>query len=192
MVLPIGISTIPYFIEMGHTIPSQQSPEILAAAVTEFKKGIKALGLSHGAAKGDIKVTQDGIFIGEIAGRLSGGYMSGWTYPFATGIVLTELAVQLATGRSIQEDERNIQEKPGYCAERALVSIPGVVSEILFVDDARMIEGIKEIFLRVKAGDSVVFPKNNVEKAGNIIAVADSYRLASTIAESARKILFCV
>ncbi|NIZ41081.1 ATP-grasp domain-containing protein [Entomospira entomophila] len=180
----------PYFIEMGHTIPSEQSSEVLEAVITEFKKGIRALGLSHGAAKGDIKVTSNGVFIGEIAGRLSGGYMSGWTYPFASGVPVTELAVQLAVGNSIQENEANIQEKSLYCAERAIISIPGVIADLLFVEDARMIDGVQEIFLRAKVGDTVVFPKNNVEKAGNIIAVADNYRGASEIAESARKIIF--
>ena len=45
----------------------------------EFEKGVKALGLSWGAAKGDVKYSRGRAVIGEIASRLSGGYMSGWT-----------------------------------------------------------------------------------------------------------------
>ena len=88
----------PYFIEMGHTMPTEFSEEERNKVIKAFAKGVKALGLSCGAAKGDMKLTSNGAMIGEIAARLSGGYMSGWTFPYASGINLTEQALFLASG----------------------------------------------------------------------------------------------
>jgi biotin carboxylase len=76
----------PYFIELGHVMPSNLEQSLLDDAVDVFKKGIKALGLTIGAAKGDIKVTKDGAKVGEIAARLSGGFMSAYTYPYSSGV----------------------------------------------------------------------------------------------------------
>jgi biotin carboxylase len=67
----------PYFIEMGHTIPTDIASAQQKALLETFYDGIRALGLAEGksisAAKGDIKLTEKGPMIGEIAARLSGG-----------------------------------------------------------------------------------------------------------------------
>lgn len=161
----------PYFIEMGHTMPTSFSQEDINKLLDTFKSGVKALGLTCGAAKGDIKLTKKGAMIGEIAARLSGGYMSGWTYPYASGIDLTEQLLRIALG---MEPSLNIDSGFIPCnqfsAERAWLSIPGEVEKIYGLDAARKIEGVKQVFQRAKEGDKVIFPQNNVEKCGNIIS----------------------
>ncbi len=158
----------PRFIETGHTIPSSLNPETADSLWTVFAEGIKALGLKRGAAKGDIKLTPEGPMIGEIAARLSGGYMSGWTYPLASGIEPTMAALRLAAGlsASIPEPSKSI-----ICAERALLGIDGTIRRITGRDNALKLPGVKEVFLRYSPGDSLIFPRNNVEKAGNVIAI---------------------
>ena len=93
----------PYFIEMGHTMPTVINEKEWCDLAETFRDGIKALGLTHGAAKADIKLTPSGPMIGEIAARLSGGYMSGWTFPYASGMNLTEQALLLALGKRPDE-----------------------------------------------------------------------------------------
>ncbi|HBG36087.1 MAG TPA: hypothetical protein DDW88_03335 [Treponema sp.] len=180
----------PYFVEMGHTMPTA-SREKQEEIISVFKKGIKALGLSHGAAKGDIKYTKDGCKIGEIAARLSGGYMSGWTYPYASGISLTKLAIQLALGEKIPLQTMEKQFLPRlHSAERAWISIPGRVKAIHGIEDAQGIENVKAVFPRAKVHDELVFPTNNVEKAGNILSQAKTRKDAIEAAESAVACLF--
>ncbi len=186
----------PFFIEMGHTLPvTGISSENRKALLKTFFDGVKALGLTHGVAKADIKLTSKGPMIGEIAGRLSGGYMSGWTYPYASDINLTELAFSLACGtpdRSILESKipagvPDIYELPAVrtSAERAWVSIPGVVDSALRYEKAETIPGVVDVLPRSNPGDSVTFPVNNVEKCGNIIAVGKSRDEAVDSAERA-------
>lgn len=172
----------PWFIEMGHTLPSGISEADQRTVIAVFEQGIRALGLTHGVAKGDIKLTSSGPMVGEIAGRLSGGYMSGWTFPFATGIDLTHCALDLAAG----EVPAHLQNtRTQVSAERAWISVPGLVNRVYGMDEARSVPYVKEVFPRLGAGDRTVFPRNNVEKCGNALACAPSRSEAVSAAEQA-------
>lgn len=203
----------PYFIETGHTMSSRLSEEKKNELIAAFACGVSALGLTHGAAKGDVKYTKNGPMIGEIAARLSGGYMSGWTFPYASDFDLTREALKIAVGREADKLLKARKSIP-FCpsvslskikapfslyevpankasAERACISIPGRVKEIIGVEEARKMAGVKDIFMRAKVGDDVVFPRNNVEKCANVITCAKNESEASLLAEEAvKKIVF--
>lgn len=161
----------PHFVETGHTMPSQLPKEMQDSACEVMKAGIRALGIHLGCAKGDIKITKDGPKIGELAARLSGGFMSAYTYPLSTGVNLMRAAIEVALG----QEPGNLE--PLYnrvSIERAIITRPGIVKKICGVEEALKIPGIAEIFINVKPGDKVKKPTSNVEKAGHIIAVADT------------------
>ncbi|MFP4375192.1 MAG: ATP-grasp domain-containing protein [Spirochaetaceae bacterium] len=172
----------PYFIEVGHTMPTvygereqREVSEALAAAA-------RALGIRNGAAKGDIFLTERGAMVGEVAARLSGGYMSGWTYPYASGVPLTEAGMRIALGL----DPGDLSPRRRWTsAERASVSIPGRVQEVVGLDVARKTARIEEVFERCGPGDVVVFPRNNTEKSANVISAAPSREEAISAAEEA-------
>lgn len=203
----------PYFIEVGHTMPAILDKKMHDELISVFALGAKALGLSCGVAKADIKYTKKGPMIGEIAGRLSGGYMSGWTYPYASDLNLTKQALLIACGKEPEQAVQNrvpvdytpsqlckASQKPyelfevpckRTSAERAWISIPGTVEYI---------ENIKEytdkaVFdtlprATVSLGSNVDFPRNNVEKCGNIIAVSHNHEIAMQAAEDAVSNIF--
>ena len=198
----------PYFIEVGHTMPAKISKKMHDELISVFALGAKAEGLTCGAAKADIKYTKNGPMIGEIAARLSGGYMSGWTYPYASDLNLTKQGIMIASGKRPKELLENavpVEYTPSkLCkklpepyklfevpckrtsAERAWMSIPGTVEYIEniteFTDKA-----VFDVLPRatVKIGSKVDFPRNNVEKCGNIIAVSNKRDIAIQAAEDA-------
>jgi biotin carboxylase len=174
----------PYFIEMGHTIPSDLDSRSMEKLLGVFKQGVKALGITDGAAKGDVKLTPRGPMIGEIAARLSGGYMSGWTYPYASGVEPTRGAIAVALGEAPTDLE---PKKNWTCAERAFISIPGVVRSIENAEEVRRMGGVKDVFFRIVPGSRVVFPENNVTKGGNIIVHAPTRDDAIYKAEKAAR-----
>ena len=198
----------PYFIEIGHTMPAELDKKMHDELISVFALGAKALGLTTGAAKADIKYTDKGPMIGEIAGRLSGGYMSGWTYPYASDLNLTKQGILIAAGREPEELLKRRKpveytpselcksaEKPyelfevpcvRTSAERAWMSIPGIVKYIENIKDYSD-RAVFDVLPRatVQLGSEVDFPRNNVEKCGNIIAVSHSREAAISVAQDA-------
>ena len=174
----------PYFIEMGHTMPTSLPEDQAEGLLSVFKQGVRALGINNGAAKGDIKLSPRGPMIGEIAARLSGGYMSGWTYPYASGVEPTRAAIAVALGQAPTQLEPT---RDWTSAERAFISIPGQVSEIYGLDEARSVPGIRDLFLRVSRNSRVKFPENNVSKCGNVISALPDRAAAIEAAERAAR-----
>ncbi|MEM5947695.1 ATP-grasp domain-containing protein [Spirochaetia bacterium 38H-sp] len=172
----------PYFVELGHTMPTSASRQVISELEDVFKKAVVAIGIKNGAAKGDVFYSKNGPVIGEIAARLSGGYMSGWTYPYSSGTDITEHALKIAAGLAPGDLSPKWHKTS---AERAFISIPGRVSGIDGLDTARLSLGIKKVFCRIKQGDIVNFPVNNVQKCGNIISQADTRESATSCAEKA-------
>ncbi|MDR3020221.1 MAG: ATP-grasp domain-containing protein [Treponema sp.] len=182
----------PYFIEMGHTMPTIIDVSKQEEMLETFRAGIRALGLAGvnqiGAAKGDIKLTTNGpdskAMIGEIAARLSGGYMSGWTYPYSSGAQPIRAAILAAMGK---KPDGLIPVKTWTCAERAFISIPGTVKSIIGIERAQTLPHVNDLFLRIQESSKVSFPENNVTKCGNIIASASDRQTAIDAAETAAR-----
>ena len=178
------IQRSPYFVEVGHTIPSTFPEEDLNRVKDCFQDAIRAIGIDIGAAKGDVKFTPKGPKIVEIAARLSGGWMSAHTYPLSSGINLYKSAIQIALG-----------EKPGdlsikkswVSAERAIIAQPGKILSISGVDEARKIEGVAEVILLKEPGDRVDSIRSNMEKTGYVITVAETREDAIRINDMARE-----
>lgn len=212
----------PYFIEVGHTMPAALPKKMHDELISVFALGAKSLGLTCGAAKADIKYTKNGAMIGEIAGRLSGGYMSGWTYPYASDLNLTKQAILIAAGaeptelisRAVKVDftpseySKTLCEKIGKeiakpyelfeipcnktSAERAWISIPGVVKSVSSFEELKKDKNVIDVLPRatVKEGEKVSFPRNNVQKCGNVITKSASHDDAVKSAENAVSKMF--
>lgn len=182
------IAKEPYFIELGHIMPSNKPKMILDNAIDVFKQAINAIGITCGAAKGDIKLTKDGAKIVEIAARLSGGFMSAYTYPYSSGVNLIRIAIDIALG--IEPEARLfVPTKNRVSIEKAIIPSPGILKEIRGIDKAYEVPGVMNVFLRVNIGDEILEPTSNVEKAGNIIVVKDTREEAlQTIKEAEEKI----
>jgi biotin carboxylase len=174
----------PYFVEIGHTMPTAARPEIAREVLRVFELGVRALGIERGAAKGDIKYSPrlGTAVVGEIAARLSGGYMSGWTYPYASGIEVTREALEAAVGLT---PALPAPDRGWVSAERAFISIPGRLATILGTREAERTPYVKDLFLRAVSGDRLVFPSNNVEKFGNVLTQAPDRDRAVEAAMSA-------
>ena len=208
----------PYFIEVGHTMPALLDKKVHDELISAFADAAKSLGLTCGAAKADIKYTKKGPMIGEIAGRLSGGYMSGWTYPYASDLNLTKQCLLIACGEKPEEllkrrvavdyvnysgnkDCDNAYHTKPYelfeipsrrtSAERAWISIPGTVEYIENIQEYTD-KAICDVLPRatVQLGSEVDFPRNNVQKCGNIISTSNNREIAIGTAENAVSNIF--
>ncbi len=182
------ISGEPYFVELGHTMPSAQPEEILRRASDVMIRAMQALGIHTGAGKGDLKVTPDGVKIGEIAARLSGGYMSSHTFPLHSGVNLLRGAIQIALG----EEPDDIKPKQDKVAiERGIIPSPGKILSLEGRDEMRAVPGVEHVFFTKKPGDVLPPATSNLDKAGHVIAVGDTLQEAEAAAAKAMELLRC-
>jgi len=161
----------PYFVETGHIMPTDLPQKQVEDAINVFNKGIKALGIEVGAAKGDIKVTSEGAKVGEIASRLSGGFMSAYTYPYSSGVNLIKAGINIALGEPPGDLEQRYNR---VSVERAIIPGSGIVKKIEGIEEALSIEGVRNVFVTCNVGEVVHIPTSNVEKCGNVIAVGET------------------
>jgi biotin carboxylase len=161
----------PYFVEVGHIIPSAVQKNILDEAFNVMKMGIWALGIDWGAAKADIKLTKEGPKIGELAARLSGGFHSQFTAPLATGMDYTKAVIALSVGEGLKE-EYIIPKKNHAAAECAIIAKPGRIVKIEGVDEAEKIKGVAHILFTKKVGEYAEEQTDNMRKVGHVITTA--------------------
>ncbi len=137
----------PYCIELGHSIPSALPKEMVEASCQEVKKAVLALGMKEGICKADVIFHKGKPYIGELAARLSGGYMSGWTSPHYFRTNITHLAVSLALKKPIPIQAIEKIHTQSFASntidsaliestgERALMGLPGKITAIRATPD---------------------------------------------------------
>lgn len=165
------IALDPNRIELGHTLPAHMDAQGLDMIKELFQTIAGILKIEAGALKGDIFYDKSTVVLGELAGRLSGGYMSGWTIPLAYGIKPAEIAVLTAIGKTPSYTQI-APNRANYAAEQAIISMPGIMYAIVGNKTCIQNTWCKHIFLMRRIGERVPFPRNNTEKVGNVIFTA--------------------
>jgi biotin carboxylase len=183
-VLVIGdryIEKEPYFVETGHSCPSRQDKNIIDKIQSFMQKAADSLGIYNGPCKGDIKICNGRLMIGEIAGRLSGGFMSSHTLPISTGIDAIGIAIRQRASMQVNNEEF-YAVKNSVCIERAIIpQKKGVIKSIDGVEKALNIEGVRYIHFNLKPGDKFGDLVSNIGKVGNIIIESSDFDSAQKI-----------
>lgn len=174
----------PYVIENGGELPSFLPPAVHEAVYDLVARAAAALDVTHGTVKGDIVVGPDGPMVIEIAARLSGGFFCTHEIPLATGVNFVQGAIRLALGERPPASELEPRWSKGV-AQRFLFPPPGMVVQVQGVTEAAAGEGIALFEMRVAAGDRVAPMTSHVQRAGVVIAVAESREAAIARAEAA-------
>ncbi len=207
---PIGtadrhIVFAPYFVETGHSMPSEMPRALQKDAHDVLRKAARALGMSTGVCKGDIIFDGEKAHIGECAARLSGGYMSGWTIPYAYGIDPAEYALMLALQGGLSESaKKTLRLEAATCAvaERALLALPGVLRRVCIPQHLQHVPAlphvekravaldhspapVRNVIINAPSGTRCRLPKNNAEKLGSLIATGATPQEANAAAAEA-------
>ncbi len=174
----------PYFIENGGELPSRLPKEQQRAVRDLKQQAAKSLGIDNWVAKGDIVVHDGKPHVIELAARLSGGYFCTHEIPLNTGVKPVEAVIRLALGLPVSPQDLQPQfERP--VAQRYLFPTPGRVLSVTGVEQARQIEGVAEVVVKVKPGDVVPIPTDSNAAAAMVIAVSDTKEEAVLLAEQA-------
>ena len=175
----------PYFVEMGHSQPSQLSEEIQEQIKAVAIAANKAIGIKNGPSHTEIKVTKDGPKIVELGARLGGDCITTHLVPLSTGVNMVENSIKIALG-----EKPNLEKKWNKgSAIRYLQNDSGMIKNIIGIEDAKSIFGVKQVSIVHDVGEQVGEIKSSVDRVGFVISQAIDNTIAIDIAEEAvRKI----
>ena len=165
--------TYPYVIEDGGETPSKFQNRFWSDLNDLMFRCAKSIGLNRGTIKGDIVIGKNGIYVIEIAARLSGGYFSTITIPAVYGNDIIKAAVDISLGK--KPNFKNFtKENKKYQANRFLFLKPGTVKEVNFEEKNILNDTmVKKFFLNVKVGDVIHTIDNHTKRYGMVLCVGD-------------------
>jgi biotin carboxylase len=126
-------------------------------------------------------LTKDGPKMVELGARMGGDCIATHLVPLSTGIDMVRNTLEIACG--IETDIEPIFEKGS--AIRYFRTDKGVIKEILGVEEAKLIPGVKEISFVKNVGDQVGSINSSVDRVGFVIAQGESADDAEKICERA-------
>lgn len=173
----------PYFVEMGHTQPSQHTPEEQEDIKRVAIACNMALGNYNGSSCTEIKLTKDGAKVVEMGARLAGDYMTSDLVPLSTGVDMVESIIKIAMGE--KPDVEHKFEKAS--AVRFLGAKEGTIKSITGVEEAAKVHGVIRVEMYVKPGDKSVEIKSSLDRLGYVISQAETPQDAVRICEEAMK-----
>lgn len=176
------ITPPPYFVEIAHSEPSSLDSRMQERIKQTALQAIAAIRLKNGPSHTEIKVTEDGPKIVELAARLGGDYITSRLVPLSTGVDMVSASVLLAIGEGV-ELERKWNRG---AAIHFIQGGEGIIKSIAIDEEIHALKGVEEIVIDKKAGDAVHGTKSSNDRLGYIITVCES---AAEAMEAGRKAL---
>lgn len=171
----------PFFVEMGHSQPSQLSEQTKDEIRQVTIAANKAIGIQDGPSHTEIIITKDGPKIVELGARLGGDCITTHLVPLSTGVDMVECNIKIALG----EKPSLISKWTKGSAIRYIKTDIGKVSEIQGLEKAKSLPGVVQISIVHGIGEQIGEIKSSVDRAGFVITQAECARKAVELAEMA-------
>jgi biotin carboxylase len=148
----------PFFEETIYVTPSRKAGSVQRAVIGATVAAVRALGLHDGPVHAEIRLSDRGPLVIELAARSIGGLCSR-ILRFGVGVTLEELILRRALDLPIASLER--EPRP---AGVMMIPIPraGRLMRVRGLDDARSVPGIEGVTITIPLGRPVVpLPEGN-------------------------------
>ncbi|WP_373221992.1 ATP-grasp domain-containing protein [Mediterraneibacter gnavus] len=156
----------PHYVEMGHSQPTRHNKEIADKISEVAKAANKAIGIKNGPSHTEIIITSEGPKIVELGARLGGDNITTHLVPLSTGVNMVECCIEIALG-----EKPDIEKKWNHgSAIRYFQQHAGIVGSIKGLEDAKKIEGIKQISIVHGVGEEVTEITSSGSRMGFVIA----------------------
>ncbi len=175
----------PYFVETGHSQPSQASADVVAAVGAAAVAAVAALGIDWCGTHTEVRYSPAGPRVIETAARFGGGLISSHLTPLSTGVSLVEAALDLALG---QPPDIAVQKHRGS-AIRFLRPAAGLVRRLQGQAQAQAQAGVVEVEVTVQEGDRVRELVDGTARVGHVLAEGPDAAAAIAAAETARDMI---
>ncbi len=171
----------PHFVETGHTQPSRLPQRDVDAIKDLASRAVKAVGIENGPAHVEIMLTKNGPRMIELGARMGGDCITTHLVPLSTGVDMIKAVIQLSCGETPDITPKFNKGS----AIRFIDAKQGVINDIKGVEEARNVEGIREVSLTKGVGDKLEGIKSSTDRVGFVIAQGSSADNAADISEQA-------
>lgn len=176
---------VPFMVEDGGDLPTALDPAAKKLVEAEFEKATRALGIGWGPSKGDMIFGDDGkAHVIEIAARLSGGNFCYDKVPWATGVDIVDVLIDMVVGNSV-DPARLVPVRDLASSQRYFFPAPGTLRAVEGVADAEATPHIRKVDIWVRAGDEIASLENHPARVGYVISVAPTRAEAVVAADAA-------
>lgn len=171
----------PHFVEMGHSQPSRLAAEGLTKIRDLAGRAALAVGIENGPAHAEIMLTKDGPKMVEIGARMGGDCITTHLVPLSTGVDMIRATIEIACGI-----EPNLTPQWEKGAAIRYFDVPcGTITAINGVEEAKRIDGVKEIQFTKTVGDTVGEIGSSTDRVGFVIAQSEAADKAVAACEAA-------
>lgn len=167
------ITPPPYFVELAHCEPSRLSEETRNRIREVAAQAVRAIGIENAPAHVEVKATEEGPKIVELAARLGGDFITSKLVPLSTGIDMVGASVLLAAG---EKPDLTRTRKQGAAIHfiHAKEDQQGVIERITVPEALYRSEGVEEIALYKKPGENVQGTRSSNDRLGHVITVGET------------------
>ena len=176
----------PYFVELGHSQPSQLPADVQEQIRDVATRACKAVGIRKGPAHVEMKVTtKNGPKMVELGARMGGDNITTSLVPLSTGIDMVQATIRVALG-----EEPDIEPKLHCGSAIRYFQLPfGKIKSISSVEKAHALEGVREITFTKEVGEESTPIHCSNDRVGSVIAQAATAEEAVKVCEEAMKII---
>jgi biotin carboxylase len=173
----------PFFEETIYVTPSRLPAAVQREVASCAARAAQALGLGEGPVHGELRVSNRGVWVIEIAARSIGGRCSQ-ALRFAAGLSLEELILRQALRMDIPSLDRE-----GRAAGVMMLPIPrtGVLEEVRGLEKALAVPGIEDLEITAQLGDELVPLPEGTRYLGFLIARGETPATVETALRDAHR-----
>lgn len=175
----------PYFVEMGHNQPSMLPADDVERIKDLACRAVKSVGINCGPSHVEIKLTPTGPKMVELGARMGGDCITTHLVPLSTGIDMIKATIDVSLG--LTPDITPTLHKGS--AIRFFDAPCGLISAIEGAEEAKSVEGVREISFTKKVGDEVTEIHSSVDRCGFVIAQCESAQEAIEVCDKVKKII---
>lgn len=177
------VSSLPFFVEIGHTIPTVHGKKIQDQIKSMVRDVVNGLKIDNSAFHIESKITPHGPKLIEVGARLGGGTIASHLVPLAVGVDLVGEVIKMAIGG--HPKTRSVFNKAA-CV-RFFMPKPGRVASIPEYSNFLKNKDVVDIVLHLRKGDVIKKMESSNDRVGYIITKGKIKKDTIKLAESLRE-----
>jgi hypothetical protein len=160
-------------VPLAHMWPADLEPADVGAAVEAAAAAARALGIDSGPTTTQVILGEDGPLLAKLSARVGGGH-DAELCRVALGVDANALSVAAALGEDVHAQQLAPVLHVGGACVRFLVAPAGELREVLGLERASAVEGVRGIRVYRKPGHVFGELRRASDRAGAILATGDS------------------